>query len=262
VLRKRFAASVPKDPAAPELNEDSLGCDESRQVFVLSDGASESFNSRLWSRILVGVGLEVRPRSPRGFCQALRHCINVYDDWCRGLVMTWAEEAAFARGSFATLLAVRAARGAGDALVLGTGDSLAVLAAGNEIVSTFPYTSAEQFAERPHLLSTRAALNRLGGIDIVEALRSLCREEPAGPIHRKWRLEGMRDARVVCVTDAVGAWLLDGESRGEPRLRRLLEIASAEELRSLVEEERRQRRMRLDDSTLLVLGWDDGPADA
>ena len=262
MLRKRYAASVPKDPAAPEQNEDSFGCDEARQLFVLSDGASESFNSRLWARVLVGVGLEVRPGSPRAHCQFLRHCINVYEDRCREGVRTWAEEAAYARGSFATYLAVRGARAPEEAIVLGTGDSLAVLAADGELVSSFPYTTAEQFAERPHLLSTRPALNRLGGIDVVEALRSLCREDPGGALHRRWNLGEFHGARILCMTDALGAWLLRGEQDGEPRLRRLLELETEEDLRELVEEERRHRRMRRDDTTLLVLGWNDAAADA
>lgn len=261
MLRKRFAASVSKDPSAPEQNEDAFGCDDARQLYVVSDGASESFNSRLWSRVLVGVGLELRPRKPRAFCQALRHCINVYEDWCKAKGMSWAEEASFARGSFATFLSVRAGEQPGQALVLGTGDSIAVLASEGAVVSSFPYTTAAEFAARPHLLSTRAALNRLGGIDVATALRSLCREEPTGPLHRNWKLAGLREGRVLCMTDALGAWLLHGEKTPE-RLRTLLGIQREEELRDLVVEERKNRRMRTDDSTLVVLGWNDASPDA
>jgi hypothetical protein len=262
VLRRLFAASVPKELSAPDQNEDAFGCDDSRQLYVLSDGASESFNSWSWSRILVRVGLEFRPRSPRGYCQLLRHCINVYEDRCRAGEMSWAQEAAFARGSFATFLAVKAARGPGNVIVFGTGDTIAVLVAGGEIVFSFPYSSPEQFARRPHLLSTRVDRNRLGGIDIVAALRSLCREDPAGDLHRRWSVSERCEPRILCMTDALGAWLLEGERNGERPLEKLLEIATPAELHDLVEEEREAGRMRRDDSTLVVLGWSDAPPDA
>jgi hypothetical protein len=60
-------------------------------------------------------------------------------------------------------------------------------------------------------------------------------------------------AFLLCVTDALGAWLLSGPEDRAERLRQLLSASSEEALRALVDEERAAGRMRRDDTTLLML---------
>jgi hypothetical protein len=45
--------TVGKQVAEPHLNEDAIACSNVKGVYAVSDGASESFASRQWARILV-----------------------------------------------------------------------------------------------------------------------------------------------------------------------------------------------------------------
>ena len=64
--------------------------------------------------------------------------------------------------------------------------------------------------------------------------------------------------RLVCVTDALGEWLLRQTQSDGDGLARLLALTTEEELIALVVEERAAGRMRVDDSTLLVAAFDQG----
>ena len=71
-------------------------------------------------------------------------------------------------------------------------------------------------------------------------------------------LAAFEDPMLLCMTDALGEWTLR-MSREEPeRLVELLAIRSEAELASLVIAERTAKRMRVDDSTLIILGFATG----
>ncbi|MEQ1934183.1 MAG: hypothetical protein ABL962_09950 [Fimbriimonadaceae bacterium] len=149
--------------------------------------------------------------------------------------MSWSAQAAFDRGSFATLLGVQVDDKRG-ATILGIGDSLAVLADGEEVRETFPYSSPEQFQAHPLLLST-----------ILERNGTLLEQQPI----TRWSFEGMTAPRILCMTDALGAWLLTDRAG---RLPILLALTSRFEFEALVVGERSQATMRRDDTSLLILG--------
>jgi hypothetical protein len=174
VLRAVFAGSVPKDAEYP--NEDQVCYDEDHQVFLISDGASESYNSRLWAELLVNSWLAVRPkRSPlRWFDRALAG----YESRSPREQMSWSEEAAYERGSFASILAVEL-QGTKGVRVTAVGDSTAVLVDAGRIRDSFPYQRPEQFRSRPHLISTIRWHNR--NAFLHEAVTAFRRGEDVGP---------------------------------------------------------------------------------
>jgi hypothetical protein len=138
------------------LNEDAFGERTSHGVYAVSDGASESFDSRRWSKLLVQLffrNLHVDERW-------LRHAVTVYAGKFDRGTMSWSAQAAFDRGSFATLTGIVIPPTRSQLQVLGVGDSVAVLADGNQIVSSHPYQRAERFAARPLLFSTVWEQNR------------------------------------------------------------------------------------------------------
>jgi hypothetical protein len=76
-------------------------------------------------------------------------------------------------------------------------------------------------------------------------------------VHGKhFELSQLATPLLLCVTDALGEWLLRQVSSGGDGISRLLAIASEEELIALVVEERTAGRMRIDDSTLIVASFD------
>jgi hypothetical protein len=150
--------------------------------------------------------------------------------------MAWMQQAAFDRGSFATLLG--AVCGEGRVRVLAVGDSLLALADGNRLVRTFPYEQAEAFDQRPRLLSTNPAEN--AWLDEVDAF----------PDWQGLDLTGLARPTVLLMTDALGCWLL-----GSPdRVAALLAIDDQAAFETFVEGERSEGRLKRDDTTLIVIG--------
>jgi len=146
--------------------------------------------------------------------------------------MSWSAQAAFDRGSFATLLGLRI--GPSGVSILGIGDSLAVLDDGAEIRATFPYSGPEQFRANPLLLSTIYDRNAA----ILSA-----------DFTTHWHLDG--GSKLFCMTDAIGAWLLFDRPE---RMARLRALQTRSEFVALVEDARAEGTMRRDDTTLLVIG--------
>lgn len=221
--------TIGKQLAEPHLNEDAAACSVARGIYAVSDGASESFASRRWARILVRRYLFRPVVDASGLAGAI-HEFNRHFDRPS---MSWSAQAAFDRGSFATLLTLHFE---GDGVrVLGIGDSLAVLDDGTAIRASFPYTSPEQFRANPLLLSTLHERNT-GVLDRDATTR--------------WSLDGIEAPRVYAMTDAIGAWLL---SDPEPRLAALRGLKHLRDFVSLVENARLDGSMRRDDTTLLVV---------
>lgn len=226
--------TVAKQQSEPDLNEDASAVSSRRRTYVVSDGASESFSSRRWAKVLVTKFL----RKPYIDGEWLRHAIASYDRAYNREQMSWSAQASYDRGSFATLLALVFDDDHQGLRIFGIGDSLVVLDDGEEMRASFPYTDPDQFRANPLLLST-----------IHDRNSALLNSLPT----TYWRLDLNPKARIYCMTDALGAWLLSNAAERLPILR---ELESKEQFIELVEAARRTGDMRRDDSTLLVLGWE------
>lgn len=220
--------TVGKQVAEPHLNEDATACANVRGVYAVSDGASESFASGRWARILVARYVR-RPVIDEAW---LAHAIGTYHSGFDRAAMSWSAQAAFDRGSFATLLGLRL--GSDGASILSIGDSLAVLDDQTEIRATFPYSEPDQFRANPLLLSTIHDRNAaILGANFTT----------------HWQLDDK--SKIFCMTDAIGAWLL--ANRPE-RMAQLRSLQTRAEFIALVEDARAEGKMRRDDTTLLVIG--------
>ncbi|MBX5084254.1 hypothetical protein HJB56_16030 [Rhizobium lentis] len=226
--------TVAKQQSEPKLNEDASAVSRQRRTYVLSDGASESFSSRRWAKVLVAKYL----RKPSIDLDWLRQAIASYERAFDREQMSWSAQASYDRGSFATLLALVFDDDHQGVNIVGIGDTLVVLDDGEELCASFPYTEADQFKANPLLLSTISDRNSRLLEDLPTAY---------------WRLDRNPKARVYCMTDAVGAWLL---ANSEERLPILRSLGSRDEFVDMVETARAMGDMRRDDSTLLVLGWE------
>jgi hypothetical protein len=228
-----FHHSVAKQLHEPELNEDYYR--PTRHVpngpLVVSDGASESYDARTWSRLLVS---RYRKR-PRFDAAWIAQATARYAAYRTSSTLSWSKQAAFERGSFATLLALHLARDFSRADILAVGDSLAVFGIDGVICNSFPYTSPDRFSERPLLISTLSDRN-------CGLLQDMDR------FWTSWTLS--TDSTLMAMTDALGAWLLTEPTSRFPIL---ASMRSRRDFAELIETERIARRLRRDDATLLVL---------
>jgi hypothetical protein len=200
-------------------------------VFAVSDGASESFASRRWARILVSAYAR-RPEPSEPWISDAIGCYNRCFDFPS---MSWSSQAAFERGSFATLLGARIEDKEGTLSLLAINDSLAVLAEGDRVRETFPYTDAQQFGANPLLLATVFERNA----EIIP-----------GELSVQWSFRELEAPRLMCMTDALGAWLLTDK---DERLAFLSRIRTRAEFETFVLHARAQGEMRTDDTSLLVI---------
>lgn len=237
-MRVRFSGSVPKDPGSPESNEDKLAFSEDGSRLALCDGASESFDSKAWASILA-MKFAQDPKVDQDWVASALSDYNSLHDFA---TMSWSKQAAFERGSFATLLGVEEDAAHQSVDILAIGDSTALLASGESLVAAWPFSDPERFRERPTLLSTISANNGFVGIGGFWT-------ESGTTFH----LAGIEEPILICMTDALSEWALRQALPGGKGLGELLSISTEEDLRVLVERERAEKRMKIDDSTLILL---------
>lgn len=238
-LKLRCQLSIPKDERYR--NEDNLQSSDRLGIYALSDGASVSFDSASWSQILV----RRFARFPHLDQQWMEEAITEFEKLHKRDGMDWIQQAAFERGSFASLLAVRYEKSSETLKIIAIGDSMAVLCDGNEIKATFPYCSPEEFDSDPLLLSTKAKKN-----DVFDDEKQLRKEYLV-----ECSIRELTAPALFCMTDALGRWCLEQHDAGETPVEILRTVAqqSRKKFTTFVEVERSARRMKYDDTSLLAL---------
>lgn len=240
-MRLLFEGSCPKDPLSSDINEDRRAFDAARCTLALCDGASESFDSSVWAQILANKFVTDPAVTPDWLASAVADYVSRHDFE----TMSWSQRASYDRGSFSTLLGAQHIPRNQTVEILAVGDSLAVLADGGKQVASWPFSDPGRFKERPTLFATRLEHNAFVSNTDFWTTRGT-----------HFELGGLASPRLVCVTDALGEWLLRQTQSGGDGLSKLLALATEEELIALVIEERTAGRMRIDDSTLLVVAFD------
>ncbi len=237
-MRVLFCGQVPKDLAYQDANEDAIEFIGESGRLALSDGASESFDSRSWARLLV----EKFVRDPALSQDWLSAAISGYMSRFDVASLSWSKQSAFERGSFATLLCLESDPTHNAVDVLCVGDSLAVLLEDDELRGSIPYTKSNQFMQRPELFSTNTAQNAF-----------FFSADFFSRHHKTWQMKAMKSPIVLCMTDALGEWALRHDAQGSPKWKTLASIRELSQLETLVCNAREIKDMRIDDVTLAVV---------
>ena len=224
-----FCHCISKSSGQP--NEDSCAYDEDRQIFVVSDGASISYDSALWSKILTGHFVKC-PDVDEFWLELARKEFSEHHNFAD---LSWNKQAAFDRGSFATLLGIEFDPDKGKAHVLGVGDSVLVMI--DDVdgwITSYPYEDPSQFRQDPILLSTKSG----SAFVPEESIQPLQLSEHPGVVI------------LLLMTDALGAWCLECKYE---RAIQLAELVDEEAFKDFLRTEQLAQRMRVDDATLMVL---------
>ena len=234
--RLPLAFTVPK-VFEGQRNEDSFH--RSRKgVYALSDGASVSFDSASWARILVRRYARNPDFTRDWLAAAIAEFRKLYDRDS----MPWMQQASFDRGSFASLLGVRMIDEGRLIQVFSIGDSLAVLCDGDCIKATFPLAKASEFSRSPQLLCTNPVQNAF--LDKVEINYDLVAD---------WSFRGLKQPALLCMTDALGHWLLSRRDDDPSPISILRKVRTPSAFVRFVRDERGAGRMKRDDTTLIAL---------
>jgi len=234
--RLPLAFSVPKVFDDPR-NEDSFH--RSRKgVYALSDGASVSFDSASWARILVRRYARKPEFTQAWLAAAIAEFRKLYDRE----TMPWMQQASFDRGSFASLLGVRFIDEGRLIQVFSIGDSLAVLCDGDCIKASFPLANASEFTRSPQLLCTNPVQNAF--LDKVDINYDLVAD---------WTFRGLERPALLCMTDALGHWLLSHRDDKPSPISILRRLRTPAAFQRFVRDERGAGRLKRDDTTLIAL---------
>ena len=192
-MRLLFSGSCPKIPLGDDINEDRWAFSAPLGTLALCDGASESFDSSVWAQILAD-RFVLDPAVTSGW---LSDALNEYVTRHDFAAMSWSRQASYERGTFSTLLGAQHIAVNGTVEILAAGDSLAVLCDGARFVSSWPYADPERFKDRPTLFATLPEHN------------TFVSESDFWTTHgTHFDIGALDSPRLVCVTDALGEWLL------------------------------------------------------
>jgi hypothetical protein len=233
-LRVLRAFSFPKRNDTP--NDDRWCESTDKASCALSDGASVSFDSGPWAQTLCRRFIEDREITRDWLEAAIKEYQLLYDR----NAMPWSHQAAFDRGSFATLLGVVCAPDGHAARVFALGDTLLAFVENGQVVRTIPYVRSDEFDKAPILFSTNPLENRL--LD----------EEMLSDAWTTLVLASHETPTLLLMTDAIGRWLLDEPSPA--RVSMLLDVQDDRSFGEFIERERSEGRLKRDDSTLIVVG--------
>ena len=240
-MRVIFSGQVPKDFNFPESTEDAFEIDETSSRIALSDGASESFDSKTWAKLLVKSFVQ----NPEVNIDWLTETVSSYEEKHDPATLSWSKQAAFERGSFATLIGIECFPNHSSIDIIGIGDSLAVLLSSNDFLDSFPYKTANEFKQRPTLFCTNFQNNNFVGDSDFYSTRC-----------KTWSIDSIPSVFLLCMTDALAEWALMMAEEGKPQWEKLMAIRQESELQLLVESEREKKLMRTDDVTLITVTFD------
>jgi hypothetical protein len=233
-LRVLRMFSIPK--REDTCNEDRACVSDDGAVCAVSDGASVSFDSGPWAEILARRFVNNQDISKLWIEAAIQEYRSAYDRE----TMSWAYQAAFDRGSFATLLGIVCASDGRGVKAFAFGDTLLAFTDSGKVVRTLPYVQPDEFDQSPRLISTNPLENN--SVD----------DEALSDSWHELTVVSHDAPTLLLMTDAIGRWLL--EQPESDRARQLLDIPDAATFASFVDCERVEGRMKRDDSTLVVVG--------
>lgn len=231
-----FQGSEPKEPALPQANEDRYAFSSDLTKFVLCDGASESYNAKLWADIISRNFISDSSLNNRWLEKTVKEYIAEHDFNAMG----WSQLSSFQRGSFATLASLEVDHAVKTIKVRIIGDSFIYFFRKNgERLTYLDAFEIPDFSTGPTLLATNLKLNE--SIDFNET----CRE-----------IEIDEDGKIIalCMTDALAALFERAmkENCHEILIRIFYKIGAGD-FAELVALLRREGFLKIDDTTLVVL---------
>jgi len=222
---------APKSGHAANEYEDAYALEPGAHRFAVADGASETSFAREWAELLVTSFVHEPPTAAE------------LHDWVSPLQSTWAQghqgkatawysEAKARDGAFASLLGLTIDGERWRALAVG--DSCLFVVRAGRMVRAFPLERAEQFSNRPVLISSVARANGRMWSEVAA-------------------LEGELQAsdRLLLMTDALAQWFLAEAEMGRRPWGALAKATSPEQFAGLIDCLRAGGALRNDDVTLL-----------
>ena len=215
----------------------------------MSDGASDSFDSRNWARILCQSFTQIynQVSSPHLGDQSVSLVLSVarpfFDKQLKAATTSWSKQLAAGRGSFASLLGV--VETTHEVSILAVGDSIAIWMDHRRQLRSFILHKSLDFAKNPILLGSESKTDSL----------------LFGNEHNRWGFitipkSEMQPRKLFLMTDALGHYVLSQYEKNRPLPLDLLSSMSQADFQSWVLATRQSGELHKDDTTFALLSFD------
>jgi len=215
-------------------------------TLAVADGATESLFASIWAKMLTKSFVE-KPFFIRRTLQ--RRTNDLSNEWQRYIQslgpLPWYAEEKTHLGAFATILGVRFkskrnSQHSGSWSAIALGDTCLFQIRNNELICSFPISSADKFGRFPHLLSSNLSYN-LVVWDKVRFKKS------------EWRTGDL----FILATDALAYWFLSQNEQNKKPWNDILNLtrnlSPSESFKSWVNDLRKSSQLKNDDVTILLL---------
>ncbi|HEY2954569.1 MAG TPA: protein phosphatase 2C domain-containing protein [Candidatus Eisenbacteria bacterium] len=222
---------APKSGNAATEYEDAYAVEAAAQRYAVADGASETSFARQWAELLVDRFVRQAP-PPEGLREWVAPMQAEWAGANQPKATAWYAEEKARDGAFSSLLGVAIDESRWRALAIG--DSCLFVVRAGKLARAFPLERAEQFNNRPLLLSSVARANR----QVWEDVRS-----GEGDLQERDQL--------LLMTDALAQWFLAEAELGRRPWAALARADCQETFREFVDWLRHGGALRNDDVTLV-----------
>ncbi|MFH3608297.1 hypothetical protein WAH46_11305 [Acinetobacter baumannii] len=236
-----FQGTHPKEIGEEKANEDSFAFSKDLTKFILCDGASESYNSQLWAKII---------------CDSFIKCDDIDDNWLNNAAkkyvlqhdfnnMSWSQLSAYQRGSFTTFSSINLDFINKKIITRLFGDSFIFFFKKNNGKYKYHQTfDIPNFHLNPILLSTKIELNDLIDFDKENSNHYL--EIPILP--------NDESIIAICTTDALADWFFRAMTViDHNKLINIFLNINDRKFNKLVRVSRNRGSLKVDDTTLVIL---------
>jgi len=222
---------APKSGNAASEYEDAYAVKPEVLRFAVADGASETSFARQWAELLVEGFVQDAPSAAElgAFVAPLQ---AVWAEGQKGKATAWYAERKAADGAFSSLLGVSIEGDRWRALAVG--DSCLFVMRSGKVLRAFPLERAEQFSNRPSLLSSVSRANA-GVWDQIATVEGELQEKD----------------RLLLMTDALAQWFLAEAELGRRPWAALAKVTTPEQFAAYIDCLRAGGALRNDDVTLV-----------
>jgi len=228
--------SVQKSGNKEEENEDAYAIGKNGNLIAISDGASDSFSSRIWAQLLSKEFID----KPIDFNNK-----EVFLAWLESIQQKWLEKIDWEKlpwfmkekakgGDFASLLTLTISEERNRFISYAIGDSCLFIIRENKCL-TFPIEKSNEFNNFPYLISSHSKNN----VHVFGKIKMLDCEIRENDI-------------IIMATDSMAKWILQEYEAGSDVSTQLTKMDS-ELFKDFVKGLRRSKELRNDDSTIILI---------
>jgi hypothetical protein len=242
-----------KEGNAENEYEDAFALNRFTGRFAIADGATEAAFARMWAGLLVDASVSSPLRNVKDLEEWLQPSQQLWHDRIDWANLPWFSIDKARRGALAAFLQLQllakekrtgyrapSPRRIADSIcqwrALAVGDSCLFHVRNGSLVRSFPLTMADQFTNRPVLLSSQPAYN-------TEAVKEV--QVAQGNVEPQ-------DAFILA-TDALAQWILRVLEMGEEPFHVLARLDSQEMFEEWISTLRRDEMIRNDDVTVVIV---------